>query len=64
MEFKTSLTQFWYPEIDPISFKPSYIIFQKGEGETYEKSDDGSEHTLNGKHFDLEMQIFNINNNV
>lgn len=32
-----------------------------GEGETSSPSDDGSEHTIDGKYFDLEMHIVNLN---
>ena len=32
-----------------------------GEGETSSPSDDGSEHTIDGKNFDLEMHIVNLN---
>lgn len=64
MEFKTSLSQFWFPEIDPISFTPAQFHFHKGKGKyRTTRKDDGSEHTLNGKHFDLEMHIVNLNLN-
>lgn len=62
MEFKTSLSQFWFPEVDPISFTPAQFHFHKGMGKYVTTSkDNGSEHTLNGKHFDLEMHIVNLN---
>jgi len=64
MEFKTSLSQFWFPEIDPISFTPAQFHFHFGKGKYSTTSkDNGSEHTLNGKHFDLEMHIVNLNLN-
>ena len=63
MEFKTSMSQWWFPEIDPISFTPAQFHFHTGKGVTKSKSDDGSEHTLNGKHFDMEMHIVNLNLN-
>lgn len=63
MEFKTSLSQWWFPEIDPISFTPAQFHFHKGRGAAKGKNDNGSEHTVNGHHLDLEMHIVNLNLN-
>jgi len=47
-----------------MSFTPTNIHFHKGTAGTADLEDDGSEHTLNGEHFDLEMHIVNLNHNT
>ena len=61
MEFTTSMSQWWFPETDPITFTPAQFHFHKGNGERNGKSDNGSEHTYNGNHMNLEMHIVNLN---
>ena len=63
LEFKTSLTEKWFPDTEPISFTPAQFHFHKGKGEKKGKFDNGSEHTLNAEYFDLEMHIVNLNLN-
>jgi carbonic anhydrase len=58
--FESELTQLWYPGVD-FSFTPKNFHFHQGQGETPGPLDDGSEHTIDGNHFDLEMHIVNLN---
>lgn len=59
--FKTSVTQKWYPD-DEFVFSPAQFHFHHGLAHKH-KSNCGSEHTLNGKHYDLEMHIVTLNKN-
>jgi len=61
MEFKTSLTQHWFPEVDPISFTPNHFRFHSGTNKIHKGDLDSSEHTINGHFLDLEMHIISLN---
>ena len=62
--FKTDLTKLWYPDID-FTFTPKQFHFHRGFGisNKSDTSDDGSEHTIDGQHFQVEMHIVNLNQN-
>ena len=60
--FKTDVIKNWYAHRESMVFKPLSFHFHMGKGQTNSTSDDGSEHTLKGKHFPLEMHVVMANN--
>ena len=60
--FTTSYGKLWYPEHDSITFKPDQFHFHMGHGQKrHDSSDNGSEHTFDGEHKDMEMHIVSLN---
>ena len=59
--FKTSLQEKWYPDKKLISFTPTQVHFHHGRSHS-KSAENGSEHTFDGKHYDLEIHIVSLNN--
>jgi hypothetical protein len=56
LHYTSSLPRLWYPEMEgPMTFTPKQIHFHMGNGT------EKSEHAFDGKHYDLEMHIVNVN---
>ena len=60
--FTTSLVNKWFPEIESMTFKPKQFHFHHGTDHS-NQSENGSEHTFNGKHMDAELHIVHLNEN-
>ena len=57
---KTSVGGAWNLNIGELQFRPVQFHFHMGKGSTSSPTDDGSEHTIEGKHYPLEMHIVHL----
>ena len=57
--YQSDLTKLWYPN-HTFSFTPDHFHFHLDDGVQSAKKD-GSEHAIDGQHFDMEMHVVNLN---
>jgi carbonic anhydrase len=63
LAYTSSLPYLWYSDLEgPMTFTPKQLHFHMGNGTTSNPYK-GSEHEIDGDHFDLEMHIVNLNLN-
>jgi hypothetical protein len=57
--FTSSVTRKWFTDVQ-FSFSPKQLHFHRGLNHK-RRSNDGSEHTINGHHYDQELHIVSLN---